>query len=117
MEVKDYREDRREKLMDICDEITQKVRDTLAGMVAARCNANDFHEKDFASQCLTKPSKLQIVFHLEQPANPSKTHPLVDTLANIKQKLRSRIKPIDAHPKVVDIATAVGRLPWTVTSA
>ena len=40
IEVKDYRVHPRTKPSCLCDEVAIKVRDTLAGIAAARCNAN-----------------------------------------------------------------------------
>ena len=48
IEVKDYRQHRRTKTIELGDEVAQKVRDTLAGLVAAKCNANDANERRFA---------------------------------------------------------------------
>ena len=42
------------------EEFSCKVRDTLAGLVAAKCNANDGREKKFAEQALTK-NRIRIV--------------------------------------------------------
>src|SRR5690554_4434345 len=44
IEVKDYRRHRRTKLVDLGDEVAAKVRDTLAGLLAASCNANEAEE-------------------------------------------------------------------------
>ena len=41
IEVKDYRAHARTKAVDLADEVAIKVRDTLAGLVAARVGAND----------------------------------------------------------------------------
>ena len=52
IEVKDYRYDRRTKPSDLADEVAIKVRDTLAGLVAAQSNANNKNEKRLASLSL-----------------------------------------------------------------
>ena len=39
IEVKDYRHHRRTKIAALADEVAAKVRDTLAGLAACRCNA------------------------------------------------------------------------------
>ncbi|MFO1416251.1 MAG: hypothetical protein U1F28_03705 [Acinetobacter sp.] len=48
IEIKDYRQHTRTKTIDLADEIALKVRDTLAGLVAAQVNANEQIERDFA---------------------------------------------------------------------
>jgi len=116
LEVKDYRLNSRTKEIPVENEIAQKIRDTLAGMVAARSNTNVSHERGFAQRCLTPGIRFNVVLHIEQPKHPSRRFPREYDLADILQKLKALIKPIDAHPKVVEIATTVGRLPWNVDS-
>src|SRR5437868_564773 len=48
IEVKDYQEHPKTKVIDLADEFGFKVRDTLAGLVAAGCYANDDGERTFA---------------------------------------------------------------------
>ena len=45
IEVKDYRRSPRTKTVDISDEVAAKVRDTLAGLAACRCNSGDAEER------------------------------------------------------------------------
>ncbi|WP_300668208.1 hypothetical protein [Desulfoluna sp.] len=101
IEVKDYRIDRRTKILDFGDEIALKVRDTLAGLAAARCNANDADERRMAGEAL-QCKKLRVVLHLEQPRNPSKLFPQVIDPSKMTQKLKQKLKAVDAHPRVVD---------------
>ena len=112
IEVKDYRRERRTKAIDLADEVAAKVRDTLAGLAACRCNANDADEKRISARALTTPS-LGVVLHLEQPAVPSKLFPRVADPANLTQKLKQLLKPVHPHPRVVDRRDR--SMPWTVT--
>ena len=53
IEVKDYRHHRRTKVADLAGEVAAKVRDTLAGLAACRCNANDAMEQRIAARALS----------------------------------------------------------------
>ena len=101
IEVKDYRVNRRTKPIDIGDEIAFKVRDTLAGLVAAKFNATDPQEQTIAEKALSK-NRLRIILHLEQPKKQSKLFPKAIDPSKVKQKLKQRLKSIDPHPRVVD---------------
>ncbi len=52
IEVKDHRNHRRTKVADLAGEIAAKVRDTLAGLAACRCNANDTDERHVSNRAL-----------------------------------------------------------------
>jgi hypothetical protein len=108
VELKDYRRQRRQKAISPWEEVALKVRDTLAGLLAA--GVNDAHaDFRFASEAL-KARKLCVAFHLEQPATHSKLFPRIYNLANVQLKLKIMIKPIDPHPRVVELNDF--RLPW-----
>jgi hypothetical protein len=110
LEVKDYRRHGREKEATLWEEVALKARDTLAGLVAARANGvND--DRRMAQQVLRARS-LRVVCHLEQPANPSKLFPQPFSRADVRQKLRQLLKPIDPHVLVVDTHD-LGPLQWT----
>jgi len=111
IEAKDYRQHRRTKLIDLADEVADKVFCTLAAMLPAKINASEPSEKNFARD-VCAGQRLRIVLHLEQPVKHSKLFPRIDS-ANVQLKLRTRIKPIDPHPKVVE-STNMQRLAWTV---
>lgn len=70
-------------------------------------------ERGYADNCL-RAHRLRVVFHLEQPAKHSRLFPRAFNLADVRQQLRQKIKPIDAHALVVEMRdlTKVG---WTVT--
>lgn len=113
IEVKDYRRHRRTKLIELGDEVANKVRDTLAGLVAASCNANEAEERRLARRAVGR-SRLRIVLHLEQLRHPSRLFPRAVDPDDVLLKLKQRLKAIDSHPKVVDQYTLTADMPWTV---
>lgn len=112
IEVKDYRTSPRKKTLDLWDEVAQKVFCTLAAMLPAKVNASVTDEGDFAG-LVVKAAKLQVVLHLEQPLKHSKLFPRAFDPSNVQLKLRTLIKPIDPHPRVVE-STQMQGLAWTV---
>lgn len=102
IEVKDYRACRRTKPSDLSDEVAQKVHDTLAAVLAARTNASDVNEQ-LVAQKVIRATKLRVVLHLEQPAKHSKLFPRAIDPATVRFKLKTLLKPVDAHPVVVEI--------------
>lgn len=114
LEVKDYREHVRTKTIDLADELADKIRDTLAGIMSAQYNANDYQERASAKQAV-RMSRLRVVLHLEQPTKPSKLYPRAIKPADVLQKLKQLIKAIDPHPRVVEMSSMNG-IPWTVTT-
>lgn len=113
VEVKDYRQHRREKSINIGDEIASKVRDTLSGLAGASANANHNEERALARQMLKK-RRWRVALHLEQPLVRSRLRPQSFNIADVVSKLRSRLKAIDAHPVVLDRHTLRADIPWTV---
>ena len=114
LEVKDYRQHRRTKAIDIAEEIAAKVRDTLAALVGAQLHASDDIERSQAKSALRSKS-IRVVLHLEQPQKHSKLFPRAIKVADVLQRLKQLIKPIDPHPQVVEMASTNG-VPWVVTS-
>jgi hypothetical protein len=112
IEVKDYRRHPREKMIELSDEIALKARDTLAGLVAVRFNGEE-PERSQAQRSL-RARELRVVFHLEQPEKHSKLFPRSFDPTKIQQKLRQIVKPMDAHPLVME-KNQMGHAPWTVT--
>ena len=111
IEIKDFRLHRREKVVDLADEVALKVRDSLAVLTVARINANDANEKAMASDAL-KCSKLRVVLHLEQPVHPG-LHRNPINPANVLQRLKQLIKAIDPHPLVIDMRR-LSSIAWSV---
>lgn len=111
IEVKDYRHPDTERIKpsDLGETVALKVRDTLAGLVAASCNANDPHEKELAKQAL-KAKKFRVVLHMEQNQHRLK---FIDP-ADVLQKLKQRLKAVDAHPCVVHQGSLKPDMRWTI---
>lgn len=99
IEVKDFRQHRRTKAIDLADEVALKVRDTMAGLVSAKFLASDAREKDASHDALSC-TKLRVALHLEQPEQPSRLFPLSVDSANIKSKLRQILRFADPHVEV-----------------
>lgn len=114
IEIKDFRQHVRTKAIDLGDEIAIKVRDTIAGLVSAKCEAIDKDER-FCAKKLIAAKKIRIVCHLEQPAKHSKLRPLAIEPDKLELKLRTLLKAIDPHPAVVDLNSLHAAMNWTVT--
>ena len=115
IEVKDYRVHWRTKPSCLSEELAIKVRDSLAGIAAASCNANDPDEKQIAERAL-RTGRWHVVLHLEQPRVPSKIRPRIIAPADLTQKLRRVLKAINPHPKVVNKDDIAPNMGWTVVS-
>jgi hypothetical protein len=113
IEIKDYRVYPRTKAIDLADEVALKVRDTLAGLVAAKLGANDADEKAVAKTLLKKP-RMRVVLHLEVPAKTSRLRKQSIEPDKVLLKLRPLVKSIDPHPCVVDQTTLTAEMNWTV---
>jgi len=115
IEIKDYRNSRRTKEIPLWDEFALKVRDTLAGLVAAAHNAGD-DERAVARKCL-EARRLSVVLHLEQAAHRSKLFAAFPDPADLVLKLRTLLRPIDPHPRVVSASLPLKGSPWQVDSS
>ena len=87
-----------------------KVRDTLAGLAAARMNATG-SEKEEARRALNQP-RWRVALHLEQVEQPSRLRPTIADPASVRTELRKAVKAIDARAVVVDSQSA--HVPWAV---
>ncbi|MES2074374.1 MAG: hypothetical protein V4462_02040 [Pseudomonadota bacterium] len=114
IEVKDFRQHARLKTIELPDEIAVKVRDTVAGLVSAKCLASDVDEKRCA-RALIRADTMRVVCHLEQPQKHSKLRPRAIEPDKLLLKLRMLIKAIDPHPTVVDMNTLRPTMNWVVT--
>lgn len=114
IEIKDYRLHKRTKPQDLGDEVAIKVRDTLAGLVAAKMNANEATEKNFAKKA-TSTKSIKVVLHLEQPTKRSRLRPCAIDPAAVQQSLKRQLKAIDAHPSIVNHNTLTANMTWTVS--
>ena len=112
IEVKDHRTGHQTSAVKLAEVVAQKVRDSLAGLATARVRATGV-ERLAADGGLDCPD-LRVVLHLEQPAATSPLYRSAISRANVLQRLRQLVKPIDPHPLVVDL-NGSQNLPWTVT--
>ncbi|MGE8337168.1 hypothetical protein [Pseudomonas laurylsulfatiphila] len=113
IELKDYREYRRTKTIDLADEVAAKVRDTLAGMISAKLHAADTDERRLAKAFL-RCNRIRVVLHLEQPEKHSKLRPRAIDPAAVLLKLKGLVKSVDPHPCVVDKSSLKGEMKWVV---
>jgi hypothetical protein len=114
VELKDYRQGpRSQDKIPLWDEVAIKARDTLAGLFAAKVEPSH-NDHDFAQRSLTC-TKLRLVLHLEQPRTHSKLFPRPYDRADVQQKLKQLVKPIDAHPRVIELQN-MAQVPWTADS-
>lgn len=74
VEVKDYNQYQRTKAVDLAEEIALKARDSLAGIAAAKFQADDTEEKSLAGKAM-QSKKVRVALHLEQPEKHSKLFP------------------------------------------
>ncbi len=113
IEVKDYRAHQRTKPSELPDEIADKLRNTLAGLWAAKCNANDQDEKRFAAAAI-KAKRIRVVLHLEESPLLGRLAPAKSLKAGLQQKMKQKLKSVDAHPCVVDQRSLKPEMNWTV---
>lgn len=113
IEVKDYRLHPRTKPSDLGADVAHKVFDTLAAIIPAKIHATDPDEKQLA-RAVSTSRKLRVVLHLEQPTKHSKLRPRAINPADVQQKIRQLLKPVDAHSLVVDMVSMRG-LEWNVS--
>jgi hypothetical protein len=114
IEVKDFRQDARTKTIGLAEEIAIKVRDTLAGLVSAQCQASDHGERSCA-RALLDAGSVRVVCHLEQPEKHSRLRPRVIEPDKLQLKLRTLVKWIDPHPLVVDRHSLRAIMTWQVS--
>lgn len=112
IEVKDYRQTLESSFLFLADEVAMKVRDTLACIVVARVNSNDTNERDLANKAV-ECTNHKIVLHLEQPTTNSTMNSRRSRLADVQQRLRQFVKPIDRRARVVDQSTT-NCVAWSV---
>ena len=117
IEIKDYRQHPRQKLIDIADEVAIKVRDTLAGLAAAAKAANEADQRKLARKALAT-SQWRVVLHLEGKSTTGKLRKKATNPANLLLKLGTKkLKAIDAHPIICNQHTISSHpIPWSVRS-
>lgn len=114
IEVKDYRHHERVKSIDLCLEVAQKVRDTLAGLAVMKVNSRLDEEKRMARQMLNA-ERFRVVLQHEVKEFPSRLMSRRKYQANMQDKLSGLVRAVDAHPKVWTKKEISGWAPWQVT--
>lgn len=113
IEIKDYRSHDRQKTMDLIEEISWKIRDTVVGLVAISQTAPDQADKKFAKKILSA-KKMHIIFHLEEKISQRRlATPGRDRQIKLK-KLKGFVSSIDAQPKIVNKENIGANIPWSV---
>jgi hypothetical protein len=112
IEAKDFRRHRRTKPTSLPDEVARKVYDTLAAILPAKVNASKSEEAEMAAK-VARAQRIRVVFHMEQPLKPSKLFPRAIDPADVQQKIRQLLHPIDPHTVVVETGD-MRNLAWSV---
>ena len=115
IEVKDYNHPSVEPPSGLADVVARKVFDTLAALLPARVDAEDEDERRLATLS-TEAKKLRVVLHMEQRPARSRLWPHAIKPADIRQKLKQRLKPVDRYALISEIAQPHG-VPWVVSRA
>jgi len=115
IECKDFRPNGRRKTIDLCDEIAEKFKATLAGLVCAR-NADDQGIQRFARIGLKK-NALRCVVHWEHPLKPHRLWPSENMdRANMRLKLRQRLVVADSNAELGNHQQLATTMPWKIES-
>lgn len=115
IEIKDYTHPDTESLEStkLIEAIVNKVVSTLAAILPMKNNATSDDEKTLAKK-FSKASQIQIVLHIENPPQRRTLKQSCYNFQEMEASLKMRLKPIDAHPKIVSKDNLKG-LPWKVT--
>lgn len=114
VEAKDFAiEPRDPEKAPLHEEFAYKVRDTLAGLVAASVAADDPNEVRLAQTAL-RTSRIRAVFQFWQPPHPSSAYgPMLDG-ADFKAKAKTMLNKFAPQPKVIcGDAQLTDGVPWT----
>jgi hypothetical protein len=90
------------------------LRDTLAGLAAARVAANDPQLKAFAADAM-RADFFRVVLLLEQPQKPSKLFPQAVDPATARTALKKAVRAVDPHPIFGNAGALTEKIGWNVT--
>jgi len=114
IECKDFRPSGRNKTVALCDEIAQKFKATLAGLVCARNTDND-EIRRFARSALKK-TDIRCVVHWEHPLKPHRLWPQENmSRGDMRDKLSQRLKVADPHAELGNHQQLGTSMPWKIT--
>ncbi|MDZ7801843.1 MAG: hypothetical protein U5K81_13780 [Trueperaceae bacterium] len=114
IEVKDYKDWRRQKTMGLVDEVSKKMRDSLAGLVVLMHRGGADYPA-VAKKLLCEAQHLRIVLHLERPAVPSRLRPDLMDPKTLHDALRRELKFVDNQARVT--SRGMANVPWSVSRA
>lgn len=107
IEVKNFHKDRKKEI-SLEDELTQKVRDTLACLAAAHaCTNNDDESKNIAAMALSR-RRWRVAFHLDGLDKIVSDYPGV-----LQMKLTNKLESIDEGVVITNINSQTD-VPWKV---
>lgn len=113
VECKDFRPSGRKKTIDLCDEIAQKFKATLAGLICAR-NAADATIRRFSRMAL-KRTQIRCVVHWEHPLKPHRLWPKENmSRATMRARLRQRLYAADPKAELGNQQQLDAILPWQI---
>ncbi|WP_151194575.1 hypothetical protein [Candidatus Symbiobacter mobilis] len=116
IECKDFRPNGRTKTTDLCDEIAEKFKSTLAALVCAR-NTDDSATQRFARMALKK-LHLRCAVHWEHPLQPHRLWPSVNmNRAAIRDKLRQRLYVADPSAELGNSSQLATVMPCTIRNS
>jgi hypothetical protein len=100
IEAKDFRTYAREKKLPIPQELAEKVRGTLACLMAGRANAGatgDDNTDSLWANAL-RERRIRFIFHYEQPNRQSRLFPQSIDPKDLKDILDRAVRAADPHP-------------------
>lgn len=114
VECKDFRLTGRRKTIDLCDEIAQKFRSTLAGLVCARNTDVVDPARQFSRMGLKKTT-IRCVVHWEHPLKPHRLWPNENMdRVKMRDKLRQRLAVADDQAELGNFRQLSAVVPWTI---
>lgn len=115
IEIKDYTYPDTKNLTqnELIETMVSKVVSTLSVILPMKNNASVIEEKEIA-KIFSRTEQIRIIFHIEKPPKRRTLKQSTYNFQKMEIALKGKLKPIDAHPKVVSKENLKG-LPWTVT--
>ena len=114
IEIKDFRNHGRSKEQSLCEELSQKIRDTLAGLFGAKFYRSHSGDEKLFFKGILVCQRIYFVLHMELDHNPSKCKQIYDP-ADIKQKLKSTLKAINPGILIINKDDQQSyKIPWSV---
>ena len=114
IEIKDYTHPDTKNLTpnELIEAMLNKVVSTLAAILPMKNNSLIDEERNIAKK-FSKTFSIRVVLHIEKSPPRRTLKQSCWDIQNIEADLERKLKPIDAHPKVVSKGNLKG-LPWIV---